>query len=182
VLPFFNIYFADRFGLPVARIGTVFAAAQLATAVVLLATAELARRWGAQRTLVALMFVMPPALLALSVTPVLGVAVSLYVVQGAVAPATNPLIDQLLLERAPRERHGIVAGWRNVAAEGAGAVGASAGGKLLDVASYGTLLLAASAVAAASAMLLTVALRSGRARASADSAAGPTRVPDVVAE
>jgi predicted MFS family arabinose efflux permease len=103
--------------------------------------------------------VLSPALLALGWTDVLWVAVFLYFVQGVIAPATNPLIDQLLFERTPRERHGIVAGWRNAAAEGAGAFGASAGGRLLDAGSYGALFVVASAVAAASASLLGIAFR-----------------------
>jgi predicted MFS family arabinose efflux permease len=159
VLPFFNVFFTDRFGIPVARVGALFALTQLAHAVMLVGAAELSRRWGPRRALVAWMLAMAPALWWLASTDVLGVAVALYVVQGLIAPATNPLIDQLLLERVPRSRHGVVAGWRNAATEGAGAVGASAGGRLLDASSFSTLFLVAGAVAAASSAMLSVALR-----------------------
>ncbi len=163
VLPFFNVYFASRFAMPVPQVGALFATAHVLTAVILVGAAELARRWGPRRMLLLWTALLPPALIWLSATDVLSLAVALYFVQGLIAPATNPLIDQLLLERAPRERHGIVAGWRNAAAEGAGAVGASAGGRLLDVSSFSTLFFAAGAVAAASAALLAAALRSRRA-------------------
>jgi predicted MFS family arabinose efflux permease len=90
-------------------------------------------------------------------------------VQGLIAPATNPLIDQLLLERAPRDRHGLVAGWRNAATEGSGALGASAGGRVLDAGSFSTLFVIAGAVAAASSAVLTLALRERHGRTIAPS-------------
>ena len=171
VLPFFNIYFADRFAMPVRSIGATFALAQLATALALAGAAELARRYGARRMLLVWMAALAPALLGLAFTDALWLAMMLYVVQGVIAPATNPLIDQLLLERAPPDRHGVVAGWRNAAAEGAGALGASAAGRLLEAGTFPALFTIAAGVAAASATLLSGALRraamaeQGRARA-----------------
>ena len=162
VLPFFNVYFLDRFQLPVSRIAGLFAAAQLAHAVLLLGAAELARRWGPRRALTAWMLALAPALWWLAATGSLGAAIGLYLVQGLIAPATNPLIDQLLLERAPHEQHGVVAGWRNATVEGAGAIGASAGGRLLEASTFSTLFVLSGAVAAVSSALLAFALR-GRA-------------------
>jgi hypothetical protein len=51
------------------------------------------------------------AALAFATSPLL--AMMLFVLHGTIGPATNPLIDQLLLERVPAERHGVVASWRN---------------------------------------------------------------------
>jgi MFS family permease len=158
VLPFFNIFFVDRFGMPVARVGALFALAQLVTAAALVGAAEVARRWGPQRALIAWMLTFAPALWWLAVTDTLGVAMTLYLLQGSVGPATNPLIDQVLLEGSPRDRHGVVAGWRNAAAESAGALGAGVGGRLLDATSFATLLFVAGAVAAVSAPLLAIGL------------------------
>ena len=159
VLPFFNVYFVDHFRMEVPWVGSMFAIAHVVTAIALVGAAELARRWGPKPMLVVWMVVFVPTLVLLSQTETLGLAVALYFLQGVIAPATNPLIDQLLLERSPRERHGIVAGWRNAAAEGAGAVGASGGGRLLDGGSFSLLFMVAGGVAAASAALLTGALR-----------------------
>ena len=162
ILPFFNVYFADRFGMPVARVGSVFAFAHLASAVVLIGAAELARRWGPRVMLVVWMLVLPPTFLWLSVTTVASVAVGLFFLQGVIGPATNPLIDQLLLERADPERRGVVAAWRNAAAEGSGAVGASLGGRLLDATSFSSLFVVAASLAAVAAGSLGAALRSRR--------------------
>ncbi len=159
VLPFFNIYFTDRFAMKVSSVGALFASAKVATALLLLVAAEMGRRWGPRRMLSVWMTLAAPALLGLALADGLPLAMVLFVVQGFVAPATNPLIDQLLLERAPPERHGMVASWRNAAAEGSGALGASVGGRVLEVAAYSTLFVAAAAIAAASALLLGASLR-----------------------
>jgi len=138
----------------------------------LIGAAELAARRGPRRMLFTWMALLTPALVALSLGLPFWAAATLYVIQGIVAPATNPLIDQLLLERAPRERHGIVASWRNAAAEAAGAAGASTGGWVLQTTSFTSLLQLASVVAAASSLLLYGALRT---RASATTAGAPAR-------
>lgn len=159
VLPFFNVFFADRFALSVADVGAIFAGSQLGTALLLVAAAELARRYGPRRMLFIWMSAMAPALLVLAAGGSLALVMTAYVVQGVIGPATNPLLDQVLLERAPRERHGIVAGWRNAAAEGAGVIGAAAGGSVLVATSFAALFETAAAVAAASAVALYVVFR-----------------------
>jgi predicted MFS family arabinose efflux permease len=159
VLPFFNIFFTDRFALPVPSVGSLFALASVVNAIVLIGAAEVARRFGPRRALTWWMVALAPGLWGLAAANALSLVIALYVIQGLVAPATNPLIDQLVLERVDRTRHGVVAGWRNAAAEVAGAVGATAGGHLLDASSFATLFLAAGAVAAAASVLLMSALR-----------------------
>jgi predicted MFS family arabinose efflux permease len=172
VLPFFNVFFADRFAMPVPWIGALFALAHVGTAVVLIGAAEIARRWGPQRVLVWWMLLLAPSLWWLSVADVVAVAVGLYVAQGLVGPATNPLIDQLVLERVPKERHGVVAGWRNAAAEASGALGASAGGHLIDATSFNVLFLVAGAIAAVSGFALARQVRGVTTFPSADGADG----------
>lgn len=170
VLPFFNLYFTDRFSLRVADVGALFAGAHIVTAIALLGAGELARRHGPRAMLFAWMTLMTPTLLLLSLGLPLWAAIAVYVAHGIVAPATNPLIDQLLLERAPPEQQGIVASWRNAAAEGAGAVGASTGGWLLDTTSFAGLLQAAAVVAVLAAAMLFAVLRRTGPRLRADAA------------
>jgi MFS family permease len=165
VLPFFNVYVADRFALPMRDVGAIFAIVKLVSAVVLVGAGELAARFGAGRMLLVWTMLMAPALAWLSVTGTLSIAVALYFAYGIVAPATNPLIDQLLLERVSRERHGVVAGWRNAAAEGAGAAGASTGGRVLEGGSYSSLFLFAAMIALTTAAALNVALLRRRSHA-----------------
>jgi MFS family permease len=173
VLPFFNVYFTDRFALSVASVGTLFAVAHAGTAVLLAGAAELARRRGAYRMFVLWVALMAPALLALAYTASLPLAIALFFAQGFIAPATNPLIDHLLLERTTPERHGVVSSWRNAAAEGAGAAGASVGGAVLVATSYPTLFMAAAVIAAATSALVAYSLRRRETRRAVTLAADP---------
>jgi MFS family permease len=180
-LPFFNLYFARAHGLSLTATGGLLGLGQVLTAAALLGSAELAQRRGPGTALAAWLVVMPPALLLLGLSPALGPAVALFVVQGFAPPATYPLVDQLVLERAHPARRGHAASWRNAATEASGVAGAWLGGALLAAASFGALFAAAGGVAAAGAVLLAVVLlgttrpaagRSEPDRAAASSAGG----------
>jgi len=172
VIPFFNLFFQRAHSLPVARIGLVMGAAQVLTALVVFASGEAAARLGPRRMLALWCVVFAPALWGLAAGGALSVALALFLVQGLVAPATNPLIDQLLLERAPPGRQGVVAGWRGAATEGSGLVAAAAGGRLLEAGSFQLLFLVAGTVGAVAAAGLLLALRATRAAARRPGAPG----------
>jgi MFS family permease len=158
VIPFFNIYFLKEHGLPVGRIGLVFALAQTLTAVVIFGSGEIASRLGARRTLAAWMLLFGPMLWALAGVSALELAVFLYVIQGLVPPATNPLIDQILLERAATDRRGAVSSWRNGATDLSGLLGASVGGFMLERVSFDGLFGLAGGLGLLGALSLIVAL------------------------
>jgi MFS family permease len=171
VIPFFNIYFLREHALDVARIGLLLGGAQALSAVVVFASGDIAARLGTRRVLLLWAFPFAPLLWGLGVASVLPLAILLFLVQGFVPPATNPLIDQVLLERAPPGRHGAVSTWRNAATEFAGLAGAAAGGVLLQATSFRTLLTVAGAVAAIGALGLLFGLRGGISEGSARSPA-----------
>jgi predicted MFS family arabinose efflux permease len=148
VLPFFNLFFQRVHNLPMGRIGVLFGIAQAVTALVLFASGELAARKGTRRVLGVWLLVFAPVLALLPLAATLPFAFALYLVQGAVAPATNPMIDQLLLEQAPPGQRGAVSSWRNAATELSGVIGAGAGGFILESAGFSPLLLTAALVAA----------------------------------
>lgn len=159
VLPFFNIYFQRAHMLAVDRIGVVFGLTHAATALIIVGSGELAARLGPRRLLAAWTLLFGPMLWALAGAEAMGLAVTLYFLQGIVSPATNPLIDQILLERAPRERRGAVSSWRNGATEVGGIVGAAVGGTVLQRLGFDALFVAAGVLGAAAALLLIGALR-----------------------
>ena len=159
VIPFFNLYFSRIHDLPVARIGGLFALAQALTALALVASGEAAGRLGARRVLAAWTLLFAPVLWLLPLADALPLALALFFLQGLVPPATNPLIDQVLLERAPPGRQGAVSSWRNAATETSGLIGAALGGRLLEVASFAVLFGVAGVVAAVGSLGLVVWLR-----------------------
>jgi predicted MFS family arabinose efflux permease len=152
--PFFNLYFARVHHLSLTATGALLGVGHLVTAVALFASAELASRRGTAWTLRGWLLLLPLALLALAAGPPLVLAGLFYFGQGCVAPATNPLIDQLTLERAPPQRRGAVASWRNAATEASGVVGAAAAGALIAERGFGALFAGAAVVGLIGAVLV----------------------------
>jgi predicted MFS family arabinose efflux permease len=111
-----------------------------------------AARFGPRRALLIWLALFPPVLWALAATGSLPLAIGLFLAQGIVPAATNPLIDQLLLERVTPDRHGAVSSARNAATEVSGLAGASLGGKVLEAFSFGGLFVLAGCVAAVGAV------------------------------
>jgi MFS family permease len=157
--PFFNVYFQRVHGMAMDRIAVIFGAAHAATALCVVASGELARRLGPKRALTIWVFGFAPMLWSLAATGHAALAVTLYFLQGIVSPASNPLFDQVLLERAPVGRRGVVSSLRNAATELSGILGASAGGAVLAGASFGALFGAAGALALFAGVLVRLTLR-----------------------
>jgi len=168
VTPFFNIFFNRELGLPVVQIGLIFAVAHLITACAIFGSGEVAARLGPKRALAGWMLLFGPTMLAMAVVGSVGMAPVLYLVQGFVSPATNPLIDQILLESAPASRRGMVSSWRNAATEGSGAGAAAVGGVVLQSGSFATLF----ATAGVTGLIAAILLLFGLARAPAPASAG----------
>lgn len=162
VIPFLNLFFHQVHNLPVERVGVLFAIAQLVGAAMVFLGGELSSRLGASRMLLFWTLLYGPLLWLLGTTTTLSIAMVLFVAQSIIAPATNALIDQLLMERAPPERRGAVSSWRNAATETSGFAGSSAGGRLLEQGGFGLLSGIAGGVAAAGAVLLNLAFRATR--------------------
>jgi predicted MFS family arabinose efflux permease len=154
------------------QVGVIFAAANLLWGALVFPSGDVAARVGRVRLLTLALAAFAPAMWGLSLASSAGFAVGLFLLQGAVSPITNPLIDQLLLERVAPARHGIVSSWRNAAADLSAMLGASLGGRLLADAGFATLLAWAGAVGLAGAVALALALRRA-APVSAPGASGP---------
>ena len=158
VIPFFNLFFHRVHNLPLAQVGTVLAIAQLTSSAALLITAELSARFGPARTLAWLSLSFAALLWAMAASLVLWLAIALYLLQSIIAPATNALIDQLLMEHAPADRRGAVSSWRNAATEASGFAGASTGGFVLERSSFAGLLSLAGTIALLGAVLLNLGI------------------------
>jgi MFS family permease len=159
VLPFFNLFFLREHHLSVDRIGVFFGLAHAVTALVLLGSGELAARWGPRATLSAWSLLFGPVMGILAGVQGTFAAGAFYLVQGFVSPATNPLIDQLVLERAPADRRGVASSWRNAATEVGGLLGAAVGGYVLQAFSFGALFMGTAVFSLAAAATLITLLR-----------------------
>jgi MFS family permease len=166
VIPFVNLYFRRVHEMPVERVGYVMAAASAVTAAVVMGSGRAAARWGPLPVLSAWTVVFPLSVAGLGTAAALPLALALYLAQNMAAPATYPLVDQLLLERVEASRRGVLAGWRNLATDGAGFVGAALAGALLERSTFAALFLLAAGIAAVTApgMLLLLRARGDAAR------------------
>lgn len=158
-LPFFNIYFQREHAIPIETIGLILSVGQVITAVAVFGSGEGAARAGPERMLILWMFLFPPAIWALGLAGSLAPAIGFYMLQAFALPAVNPLVDQILLERAAPGRHGAISSWRNLAIEGSGLIGAAVGGYLLQAASFGGLFALAGAVSLGAGVAGLVVLR-----------------------
>jgi MFS family permease len=148
-LPFYNIYFQREHGLDIAGIGFILGLGQALTAGAVFASGEGAARVGPRRVLAIWLLLLPPALWGLAIAGGTGIAITFFLLQAFILPAIYPLVDQLVLERAAPDHHGAVSGWRNVATEGSGLIGATLGGYLLAALSFDLLFGLAGAIALA---------------------------------
>lgn len=162
--PFFNIFFAREHGLSIERVGFLLAAVNVGWAVAVLGSGEVASRFGVRRLLVSSLLFFAPAIWGLSVAGTLGLAAALYLLQGLIAPITNPLIDQWLLGQVPPERQGAVSSWRQVAADASAMAGASFGGRVLAGSGFDPLFAVAGGIGLVGALGLMAGVRLARGR------------------
>jgi MFS family permease len=144
--PFFNIYFARTFHLPIERVGWIFSVTTIATALLVAAAGELATRVGPKKAFAGWLLLFAPAMWGLAVAPTVTFAAVCYLLQNLVSPAANPLLDQMLLEAVPVERRGVVSSWRQAMANAGQAASQFAGGSLLAGSSFPVLFASAGAL------------------------------------
>jgi len=155
---FFNLFFYRTFAVPVERIGFLFGVAHAATALLVLGSGELAVRAGPTRLLGGWLVLFAPAILLMPFAGLYGAAI-LYFLQGLSQPSANPLIDQLLMEGVPAERRGLLASWRNVAADVSAIAGASLAGWIVTDRSFTSVFLLAGVISLVATFPLTIRLK-----------------------
>lgn len=101
VIPFMNLYFANRFACSTAQIGTFFSAAQVTTGLAALLGPLLARRFGRLRTAVASQVLSLPFLVTLGAETHLGIAVGAFLVRATLMQAGMPLVNAFIMESLP---------------------------------------------------------------------------------
>lgn len=101
VIPFMNLYFADRFHCSSAQIGVYFAVAQVFTALAALLGPMLARRFGMLRTAIGSELLSLPFLVTLGAETHLSIAVGAYWMRATLMQAATPLLQNFVMEVLP---------------------------------------------------------------------------------
>jgi predicted MFS family arabinose efflux permease len=101
VIPFMNLYFAQRFACSSAQIGMFFSVAQIMTALAALAGPAVARRFGKLRTATAAELLSLPFLVSLGAERHLEVAVGAFWLRATLMQASIPLASAFVMEALP---------------------------------------------------------------------------------
>jgi MFS family permease len=105
--PFYNLLFRNVYNVPDATVGTILSLGWLGMGLVTVSNPWWDRRFGRARGLGITMSIAAVAFLALSIAPVLGLAVIAYVIATSVRNTMSPLFQPLLMDSLPPGLHNL---------------------------------------------------------------------------
>lgn len=108
IVPFFNIYFAQKFGLDSGRIGVIFMLANILTAVSMLMTPAITIRYGKIRSIVFMELASLPFLLTLGLSGSFSMCVVSYLMRNALMNMNNPVFTNFIMENTDKNQRGRV--------------------------------------------------------------------------
>ena len=108
IVPFFNIYFAQKFGLDSGRIGVIFMLANIITAVSMMMTPAITIRYGKIRSIVFMELASLPFLLTLGLSGSFSMCVVSYLMRNALMNMNNPVFTNFIMENTDKDQRGRV--------------------------------------------------------------------------
>ena len=130
LVPFLNVYFKLRFGLPDAVLGTLFAAQSVVIGAATLLGPLLAGRLGKVRAVAAAQMVSIPFLVLLGYSPALAPAAVGFLVRASLMNMGNPLYTAFAMDRVGRRGHAATSGLLQMSWQGTRAISSSISGVL----------------------------------------------------
>jgi MFS family permease len=152
--PFLNIYFVDHLHATTAYYGALTSAVTAGLAVVSLASAPLADRFGQMRLALVAQVVSLPFMIVMGAVPVLWVVAVAYVARTALINTGSAPEQAWLMDVTLPERRVLASNVYNASWQGMWAVGAAFAGPLITFGGYGLPFYAAAALYATSAVLM----------------------------
>jgi len=98
IVPFFNIYFAQKFAMSSAQVGVIFMAANIITAASMMATPAITARLGKIRSIMLMELASLPFLLALGFSTSLPVCLTAYLARNSLMNMNNPVFTGVVME------------------------------------------------------------------------------------
>ncbi|MGH2505518.1 MAG: MFS transporter [Ktedonobacterales bacterium] len=152
--PFLNIYFVDRLGASTAFYGELTATVTALLAVVSLASAPLADRFGRVRVALVAQILSLPFMVAMGAAPLLIVVAACYVIRSTLINTGSAPLQAWLMDAVTPQRRVLASNAYNISWQGAWAIGAALGGGLIALGGYGLPFYVAAVCYAVSAALL----------------------------
>ncbi|MEA3320369.1 MAG: MFS transporter [Bacillota bacterium] len=106
VIPYLNMYFADRFGTSNSTIGIVLSLGQAVTAVAMIIGPAVVRRVGEMRAVVILQLLSLPFMLITAFTQIFWLAALGFLFRQALMNAANPIISSMMMEKVDNSLKG----------------------------------------------------------------------------
>lgn len=131
-IPFINLYFKDRFGVPAGTIGLYYSGAQALMMGAFLAAPVIARSFGPVRTIVAFQLTSVPFFAVLALTTSLPVAVVAFLLRHACMNMVHPVSANFMMEVARSRQRARINGLKQTANKLAWVVATAAGGRLIQ--------------------------------------------------
>jgi predicted MFS family arabinose efflux permease len=131
VIPFLNLYFRNRFGIPAGTIGTYFAIQQVAMLGGILSGPVLSKRFGMIKTVVFTQLASIPFMLVLAFTYYLPAAVAAFVFRASLMNMGQPISTNFAMEKVKEKEQALTNALLMLSWTGSWAISANLGGRLI---------------------------------------------------
>ncbi|MGB8658581.1 MAG: MFS transporter [Candidatus Zixiibacteriota bacterium] len=136
IIPFLNLYFLERFGLPAGTIGVYFAVLQLCMLAGILVGPLLSKKIGMIKSIVSTQLLSIPFMLVLAFTYRLPLAVFSFLFRGTLMNMSQPIGTNFAMEKVKEEEHAMANAMLMLSWTVSWAVSANLGGRLIKTYSF----------------------------------------------
>lgn len=159
VIPFMNLYFAQRFACSSAQIGSFFSVAQVLTAAAALLAPVIARRFGKLRTALIAQLMSLPFLVTMGAEHRLDLAVGAFWMRATLMQAITPLISTFVMETLPADLRSTATGLMSLLWNIGWALSATLAGAVIQRFGYAVPFYATATLYAAAAVYFYASFR-----------------------
>lgn len=160
--PYLNLYFVTKLGASTAFYGALTATVTALLAVVSLASAPLADRFGRVPVALVAQVASLPFMIVMGAVPVLAVVSVCYIMRSTLMNTGAAPLQAWLMDAVTPQRQVLASNAYNISWQGAWAVGAALGGELIALGGYGAPFYVAAVCYTVSAVLLGLWFLPGR--------------------
>lgn len=139
LVPFLNVFFKMKFGVPDTTLGVLFAFQSVLMAFATLIGPVLADRWGKTKTVVGMQVLSVPFLGILGYMPMLSLSAVGFLCRAALMNAANPLYTAFAMEKVSTKQRGAASAMMQMSWQGTRAISSLASGYLQEASGFSAL-------------------------------------------
>jgi MFS family permease len=136
LVPFLNVFFKTKFGVPDATLGVLFAFQSVLMAAATLIGPALADRWGKPRSVIGVQLLSVPFLGILGYVPMLSISALGFLCRAALMNAGNPLYTAFAMEKVSERQRGTASALMQMSWQGTRAISSLASGYLQEASGF----------------------------------------------